>query len=420
MSNDPPRVIVVGNRNLARHVLVYLLEQDWNVVGAVGATGDAARRQAGFVSFNEIAKSNDIKLIEIPDLNEEENKKSLSELNPDICICPGWHQILERSVLTIPTNGFLGFHSSDLPKGRGGAPINWSIIHGENEITISLFRYTLGIDAGEIVTKETVPVEEHDDVRTVIDRLALAACDALKSARKKIENSLDTVPQSETKATYRPRRQPQDGIIDWNTTANEVRNWIRAQTDPYPGAYTFFEDGKLIIWSANISHTGSTSRKPGTVTNTTGNKINVAVSDGVISLTRVQPKKSPRMWADEFADRHGIAEGDRFSKAYAPSSWLYTGIRDSNGGVDFSDITNLSVDEKVQFQAVAWSAKNRKIRVEARCEGRTLTSETVHTKGEIRTQIGYEPKETGIKTLAIEFYSDNERVDIRYLKLFIH
>lgn len=420
MSDDSTRVVVVGNRNLARHVLVYLLEQDWNVVGAVGATGDAASRQAGFVPFDEIAQSTGITLIETADLNEEKSQKSLAELNPDICICPGWHQILEPSVLEIPTNGFLGFHSSDLPRGRGGAPINWSIIHGENEITISLFRYTPGIDAGEIVTKETVPVEERDDVRTVIDRLAIAACDALKSAREKIKNGLDTVPQSEVEATYRPRRQPQDGIINWNTTVTEVRNWIRAQTDPYPGAYTFFNDGKLIIWSVGTSHTGSASRKPGTVTDTTGDGIDVAVSDGVITLTRVQRENGPRMWADEFADRYGITEGARFSKASAPSSWLYTGIRDSNGGIDFSDITNLSITEKAQIQAVIWSGKNRKIRIEAQCDGRKLTSETVRTEGEMRTQVEYEPNDTGTKTLAIKFHFDNERIDTRYLKLFVH
>jgi methionyl-tRNA formyltransferase len=397
-----------------------LLEQDWNVVGAVGATGDAARRQAGFESFDEIAQSNNITLIETADLNEENSQRSLAELDPNICICPGWHQILDQSVLEIPTDGFLGFHSSNLPKGRGGAPINWSIIHGESEITISLFRYTPGIDAGDIVAKETVPVEERDDVRTVIDRLAIAACDALRSVHEKMENGLDAVPQSEEEATYRPRRQPQDGIINWNSTVSEVQNWIRAQTDPYPGAYTFFEDRKLTIWSANGSNVKSSNRLPGTVTDTTERGINVAVSDGIITLKRVQPEKSPRMWADEFAERYGITEGDTFSKAHAPSSWFYTGIRDSNGGTDFSDVTNLSIGEKARIQAVIWSGENQKIRIETQCDRHKIMSEMMHTDGEARTQIEYEPNGTGTKTLTVEFYRGDKRIDARYLKLFVH
>ena len=139
MSEDDSRIVVVGNRSLARHVLVHLLEKDWNVVGAVGASGSAARRQAGFEPFEEITEAHGIELVETEDINSEESSDALAGLEPDICICPAWHQIIEPSVLEIPAKGFVGFHSSDLPRGRGGAPINWSIIHGEDEISISLF-----------------------------------------------------------------------------------------------------------------------------------------------------------------------------------------------------------------------------------------------------------------------------------------
>jgi methionyl-tRNA formyltransferase len=424
MSKNKSRIVLVGNRNLARHVLIHMLENGWNVVGAVSASGDVARMQAGFAPFNEITESHSIKLIETEDINSKESSDALAELEPDICICPAWHQIIQPPVLEIPTEGFVGFHSSDLPRGRGGAPINWSILHGKDEISISLFRYGSGVDSGDIITKESVAVEARDDVGTIIDKLAVAACDALNSVSQEFrEGTIEATPQYHEEATYRPRRQPQDGIVDWDSKADELRDWVRAQTDPYPGAYTFFQHKKLTVWSVTVPKGSRVydNEQPGTVTNIVPREgIDISVSDGFVRLSRVQPENNPAMWADEFAVRYNVQEGDVFGKNHAPPSWLYTGIRNESGGTDFTDATNLSVGEDAGIQAVISTRGNREVTVRAYLNERELISKRVHTNSEKSVPVRYAPEATGTHTLKIEFYEDGERIDARYLKVFVH
>ncbi|MFB6255830.1 MAG: methionyl-tRNA formyltransferase, partial [Haloplanus sp.] len=153
------RTVVVGNRALAKHVLASLLREGWNVVGAVSAAGEATREQAGYIPFDDLARRHDLSLIETTDINDDATRQRLADLEPDLCICPGWHQIIDERILEIPTEGFVGFHASDLPRGRGGAPVNWTIIHGASEITLSLFYYMPGVDAGDVIHKETIPIE---------------------------------------------------------------------------------------------------------------------------------------------------------------------------------------------------------------------------------------------------------------------
>lgn len=424
MSKNKSRIVLVGNRNLARHVLIHMLENGWNVVGAVSASGGARRRQAGFVPFDEVADSHSIKLIQTEDINSERSANALAKLEPDICICPAWHQIIQPSVLEIPTEGFVGFHSSDLPRGRGGAPINWSILHGKDGISISLFRYSSGVDAGDIITKESVAVEARDDVGTIIHKLAVAACDALDSVRREFkQGTINATPQSAEEATYRPRRQPQDGIVDWDSKADELRDWVRAQTDPYPGAYTFFQHGKLTVWSVTVPKGSQIydNEQLGAVTNIVpGEGVDVSVSDGIVRLSRVQPENKPSMWADEFAVRHNIQEGDVFGEHHAPSSWLYTGIRNESGGTKFFDATNLSVGEDAGIQAVISTRGNQEVTVRAYFNEQELISERVSPNGEKSVPVRYTPEVSGTHTLKIEFYENGERIDVRYLKVFVN
>ncbi|RMB18216.1 methionyl-tRNA formyltransferase [Haloplanus aerogenes] len=423
MTADGPRVVLVGNRALARHVLLHLLETGWNVVGAVATTGEQARKQAGFEPFDAITDAHDIALIEAADIHAPSVRDRLAELNPAYCICPGWHQVIDESVLKIPTQAFLGFHSSDLPRGRGGAPINWSLIHGDDRVPICLFRYVPAVDGGDIVVRESVVVEERDDVQTILDKLAVAACDALDSVRTDFEDgTLDPTPQSVADATYRPRRQPQDGLVDWTRSAVALSDWVRAQTDPYPGAYTFVDGRRLTIWTARAVATQSVGADPGTVVAVhPGDGIDVATAEGVLRVERVQPRDRPRMWADAFTDRFGVAVGDTFGRHHAPPSWRYTGIRDRDGGTDFTSATNLAVGETGTIRAVVGSGgADRAVDVMVTLDGDRIFGDRVSTTGWESCLITYDPTDPGSHTLAIEFATDGSVVDGRYLKVFVH
>jgi len=415
------RTVVVGNRALAKHVLAYLLESDWNVVGAVSAGGEAARKQAGYVPFGDLAEAHDLELIETADINDEETIDRLARLDPDLCICPGWHQIIDETVLDVPEQGFVGFHSSDLPRGRGGAPVNWSLIHGEPDVVISLFYYSSGVDAGDVIQKEFVEIEDRDDVDTVLDKLAFAACEALATTREAFESGdVEATSQSIEEATYRPRRQPQDGVVDWSRPAPELFDWVRAQTDPYPGAFTFYEGERVRIWSANPVDRSVDDVKPGAVVSVEdGRGVDVATGDGLLRLERLQCEGRPRAWADDFARRFDLTPGDSFGHEHAPSSWLYTGIRSNDDGTDFSAASNIRIDERGEVLAVVKSASERVVDVSATLDGDSLREERLAVEGRETLPIGYAPDSGGTHTLRVVFSEDGARIDVRYLKVFV-
>jgi methionyl-tRNA formyltransferase len=151
------RVTLYGNRGFSRQVLSHLLD-DWEVVGVVGANLDEDEVQTGFVPVHEVAEDAGVPSIGVDDVNDPEVASFLESVEPDIAVCAGWTQIIDEELLGIPTEGTWGLHASDLPRGRGGAPVNWSIIHGEPEVTMSLFEFVPEVDDGDVIGQRSVPV----------------------------------------------------------------------------------------------------------------------------------------------------------------------------------------------------------------------------------------------------------------------
>lgn len=413
------KVVLVGNRKLAKHVLRHLLNSDWDVVGAVAAAGRAARRQAGHATFDDLSRTCGFELIETEDINRAEVADRLAGLEPDLCICPGWHQIIGERVLDISTEGFLGFHASRLPEGRGGAPVNWAIIHGEESCGLSLFYYTPGVDAGDVVAQTSVPIQPRDDVGTVLDRLAHAAVDLLEEIRTPLERgTVEATPQSLSAATYRPRRQPQDGLVDWSMGSRELLDWVRAQTRPYPGAHTFYEGRKVRVWRASPTDSGL-GGLPGEiieVNQETG--VTVATGEDIVRLERVQFGEDPPLWADDALERSGIDEGERLGLHHAPDDWLYTGIRDGDGGTEYQ--TSLRAGKAGVLTAVVIGGGPATVEVQAVLDGEPIHVESLSVDdGRAESEIVYEPTDPGTRTLGVHFRRDGQRVDVRRLKLFV-
>lgn len=178
---------------------------------------------------------------------------SIEGLNPDICFVMGWYYIIPDSVLKKVRGGILGIHNSLLPSYRGFAPVVWAMIHGEKEIGFSVFSMNDGMDTGKIWFQRKVFVSETDYISDVLTKIDEGINDFFdKSYLKILSGDLRPYEQGHENISYGARRMPEDGRIDWNRNAEEIYNFIRAQSRPYPGAYSYYRGNKVTIWKAEI------------------------------------------------------------------------------------------------------------------------------------------------------------------------
>jgi methionyl-tRNA formyltransferase len=414
------RTVVIGNRKLARHLLKHTLENDWEVVGAIVPQGELAAKQANYTPVSDLVSETDCQLHQTNDINSSDTFEWLQSVTPEVCFCGGWSQIIERRVLEIPDEGFLGFHSSHLPEGRGGAPVNWSLINGADQVWISLFYYEPGVDSGDVLTQGSVSVEKRDDIGTVFNELASEACRLVSTIRKDLESgSVDATPQSLQNATYRPRRQPQDGLINWDRDPKSQYDWVRAQTKPYPGAYTFYNGKKVVVWDGKPIERPTPDSLPGEILAiTSGRGIDVRTGDGTFRITRMKAGSQPSRWADRYAREVGISVGDQFGHHHAPENWIYTSIQGTEDPTTFD--TNLEVADTGKVVAMMYSGSPTDIDVSASLNEDIIFEESITLHDKFQQEIKYTPMKIGTHTLEVRFETENEQIDTRYLKVFVH
>lgn len=414
-----PRIIILGNREHSKQILRALLDKDWNIVGAIGAAKQGQNEQSGYASFADICENEDINLVTTDDISDSSVKSLYRETSPDICICCGWTQIIPESILDFPTWGTVGLHLSPLPEGRGGAPVNWQIIHGNDEVTATLFQFVPEVDHGDIIGQSSVPLEQRDDISTVYPKLTMKSIDLLDEFLTDISNgNVNLDPQTYDNATYYPQRKPKDGLVDWDHSPITQWNWIRAQTKPYPGAFTFYEGRKLTVWEAVVPDNQRTVGERGEVKKIEqGTGMQVYTGDGVITLQRVQYDGLPAMWADEFGKRLGVEPGDKLGTPDDFPDWLYTGIRGPDNGYEYQ--TNVSTGESVTLHAVCCShSRPRTVSITARLDEELIHEETVTVDGWSSTAIQPTIMSPGSQMMTIEFHENGTQVDVRRLYIY--
>jgi len=203
---------------------------------------------SGFFDYAKISKSN---LIRVDNINDE--VKKIKSINPDLIIVGGWQQLLSKEILEIPRLGAIGFHSSLLPKYRGRAPVNWAIILGERKTGITMFYLTPTADDGDIIAQKEVEILFNDDCNSVYKKCAKAGAELIKEYLPLIEKGIAPRIHNPSRSyPVCPKRTPNDGEIDFNRSSLDVYNFIRALTKPYPGAFTFVNGKKVIIYKAEI------------------------------------------------------------------------------------------------------------------------------------------------------------------------
>jgi methionyl-tRNA formyltransferase len=171
---------------------------------------------------------------------------------PELAIVCGWYSMIAADTRAAARRGFIGVHNSLLPRYRGAAPLVWAMLRGEREVGLSVYTLTDGMDDGDIWAQTSTSVGSDDYIGDVLGRLEDACDEMIRDVYPRIiTDDIKPVAQDAAKATYGTLRSRDHGRIQWHDAADCIYRWIRAQSTPYPGAFTSCEGRRLIIWKAH-------------------------------------------------------------------------------------------------------------------------------------------------------------------------
>lgn len=294
-------ILFAGTPEFARVSLCALV--DANYVPAVVLTqpdrpaGRGKKMSASPVK--SYAESQEIAVWQPATLKDPDIVAKIADLDPDIIIVAAYGLILPQAVLDIPKLGCLNVHASLLPRWRGAAPIQQSILNGDAETGICLMQMEAGLDTGPVYASAATPIATDETAGELHDRLAALGGELLVSMLDDILNgNLDALPQDEAAATYAGKIRRQDAAIDWDRDAEDIHRRIRAY-NPVPGAYFNLDGESIKCWRAEAvagmeGHSGKIleAGKSGVV---------VACRSGALRLLELQRPGRKRVTGAEFA-----------------------------------------------------------------------------------------------------------------------
>lgn len=273
------KCVVFAYHNMGCAGIAALLDAGFEI-SAVFTHRDNPQENIWFDSVAEFTCARGIPTFAPDDVNHPVWIGRIREMAPDFIFSFYYRNLLKGEILSIPKYGAINLHGSLLPKYRGRVPINWAIINGETETGVTLHYMTERADAGDIIDQERIAIAETDTARTLFDKATAAAGVLLRRTLPRLQDGTAArTPQDEAAATKFGGRKPADGEIDWNRSAREICNLIRAVTKPYPGAFSFLGDRKCFFWSARPV---AGKAAPGTVIDTA--PLTIACGDGAVEV----------------------------------------------------------------------------------------------------------------------------------------
>jgi methionyl-tRNA formyltransferase len=192
-----------------------------------------------FERVAEVAESYGLPTITPPDPNADDVVARVAACAPAFLFSFYYRKMLGAPLLALPRCGALNLHGSLLPRYRGRAPVNWAVLHGEAHTGATLHYMEVKPDAGDVVGQQAVPILPDDTAREVFDKVTVAAEIVLDAALPGLlAGTAPRIAQDLRAGTYFGGRTPDDGRIDWRSSARHIHDLVRAVAPPYPGAFT--------------------------------------------------------------------------------------------------------------------------------------------------------------------------------------
>lgn len=246
------RTVWVSFDTVGRDCLAAAAEAGAEIVGVVTLPGPVDPNRSGQCAFDDVAAELDARLIETGDVNDDETVAAVAELDPELVFVVGWSQLVRDPFIALAREGVFGMHPTLLPRHRGRAPIPWAILSGLARTGVTLFEIVdATADSGAIVGQVVVEIAADETATTLFDRIAEAHVALIREyVPRLLSRTAPRIAQDPLRASSWPKRIPTDGLIDWETRAPYLYDWVRAQTRPYPGAFTFLGEEKVVVWQA--------------------------------------------------------------------------------------------------------------------------------------------------------------------------
>ena len=293
------RIIFMGYHNIGYACLEALIARARELgdeIVAVVTHADDPRENIWFASVRQLAFENYLPVYQPANPNAPAFVAAMQALQPDFLFSCYYRHMLKQPVLDLPRLGALNLHGSLLPRYRGRCPVNWVLVHGETETGVTLHYMEEKADQGDIVGFKRLPITFEDTALTLFAKMTAAAPELIREAYPLLRaGTAPRLTQDHARASYYGGRTPADGLIDWRHSALQTYNLIRAVTYPYPGAFTFFQGRKLLVWAGQVMAALVTApADPGQVTAAVpGEGLLVATGDGHFLIIQAQWENEP-------------------------------------------------------------------------------------------------------------------------------
>ena len=240
--------------------------------------------------------------------NNDEFREQLGRVGAQAIVVIGYGRIIPQWMIDLPPLGNINLHASLLPKYRGAAPIQWAIACGESVTGVTTMRIAAGLETGDILLQEEMPISPQDTAETLAPRLARVGAELMvKSLRGLQAGTIQARPQDHSQATLAPILQREDGIIDFGRGAAQVINRLRG-FQPWPGAFTSFRGKQLRVWSAKPA---AAALSPGEIKVENSRMLVGCGRDTALELLEVQPEGKKRMSAADFVNGYRPKGGEK-------------------------------------------------------------------------------------------------------------
>ena len=286
--NGDFKIFCIGSNLESYESLKFLVEKKCKIHTLITLPSSLSEGVSDYIDLHDFCIQNGINVIDTRNVNSKETVEAINKLKPDYLFTLGWSQIFKEEFIASFSKFVVGTHPSKLPHGRGRAPLPWTVLEGLDNSAVSFFKIDTGVDTGKLIFQREFEIPKGTYVKDLYDMVAKELGLGFYEIYKLIENgeTIHLSDQGNTGVTVRGKRTPEDGLIEFDQDISSVEKLIRAVSEPYPGAYFYYKDQKIIIWEVEFDLEKIYSGTKRQILKKGENKILVQFANGTLWLKR--------------------------------------------------------------------------------------------------------------------------------------